>query len=93
MCGFQEDDLPQFGKVYDILLAKEEAFLCILVYVTKGTDAHYHSYVIVPSPEKRLVYVNEVNKFLGNLHPLRSHILRATPGKEYIVTKCIVIRS
>ena len=92
MCGFQEDDLPQFGKVCDILLAREEAFLYISVYITEGTDAHYHSYVIVPSHEKRLVNVTK-DQLLGTLHPLRSHYLRVTPGKEYIVTKCIVIRS
>ena len=67
LCGFQEDDLPQFGKVYDILLAREEPFLCISVYVTKGRDAHYHSFVIVPSPEKRLIYVSK-DKLLGTLH-------------------------
>ena len=93
LCGFQENDLPQFGKVYDMILAKEETFLCITVYITEGIDTHYHSYVILPSPEKRLIYVNEESKLLGTLHPLRSHFLRATPRKEYLVTKCIVIRT
>ena len=93
LCGFQEDDLPEFGKVLDILVVKNEAFLCVSRYTTKGTDAHYHSYVISSSHGRKLIHVNECNEYIGSLHPLKSHSLKATPGIEYIVTKCLVIKT
>ena len=93
LCGFQQDDMPEFGKVFDILLVKNEAFLCASIYTTKGTDAHYHSYVIAPSHGKRLILISECNDYLGSLHPLRAHSLKATPGNEYIVTKYLVIKT
>ena len=82
--------MPEFGKVFDILLVKNGAFLCVSLYTTKGTDAHYHSYLIAPSHGIKLIHVSECNDYLGSLHPLRSYWLKATPGNEYIVTKCFV---
>ena len=93
LCGFQDDDLPQFSKVHDILVVESEAFLCTTLYFTRGIDRHYHGYVIVPTLEKRIIYVSDKNELLGSLHPLRTHSLRSKPGTLYIVTKCIVIKT
>lgn len=79
--------------MFDILLIKDEAFLHVSLYVTKGTDVHYHSYVIAPFHGHKLIYVREGNEYLGSLHPMKSHSLKATPGIEYIVTKCFVIKT
>jgi hypothetical protein len=79
--------------VFDIVLINDEAILRVSLYITKGTDAHYHSYVIAPSHGQKLIYVKECSEYLGSLHPLKSHSLKATPGTEYLVTKCFVIKT
>ena len=93
LCGFQDDDAPQFGKVYDIVVCDERVFLCCHWYLTDGIDHHFHSYVIIPTQQNTVIPLCEKNKLLGLLHPLQSHELITTPGRLYIVTKSIVLKS
>ena len=44
--GWQEDDLPLFGEIRDILIINFTYFLLVKVYMTVGIDRHVHSYVI-----------------------------------------------
>lgn len=93
-CGYKEE-LPQFGKVYDILVIDTKALLCLDVYITKRIDRHYHSFVIESSqsaPNKTVYSVTNDNTLIGSLHSLQAHSLRGSSEGLYIVTKCITIK-
>jgi len=52
LCGFQEDDLPLFGKIFDILLIKKLPFLCVQLFSTEGMDRHFYSYILKGTDSK-----------------------------------------
>ena len=96
LCGFQEDDAPQFGKIFDIIVMNTDnnlAFICYQQYLTAGIDRHFHSYVIASTDEECIIRICEDNKFIELLHPLQSHQLLTTPRTLYIVTKNNVFKS
>lgn len=93
LCGFQDDDAPLFGRIYDIIVANnEKVFFCCHLYFTDGTDYHYHSYVLLPTEQNKIIPLCENDTQLGLLHPLQSHELITEPGRLYIVTKSIVFK-
>ena len=44
--GWQQDDLPCFGLIKDIFVAKQICILLVQEYKTIGVDRHYHSFCI-----------------------------------------------
>ena len=48
-CGYQ-DELPCFGKLFDILLIESTVIFCLCLYHTKGIDRHHNSFVINADP-------------------------------------------
>ena len=46
LSGWQEDDLPQFSKIDDLIYIQGVAFILATCYHTVGIDHHYHIYVI-----------------------------------------------
>ena len=94
VCGFQEDDAPQFGKIFDVLIFdKEAAVLCVHLYLTEGIDYHYHSYIITETEENEVICVCSKNKLICLLHPLQSHSLQSVPGILFIVTKRFIFKT
>ena len=89
--GYHEE-LPKFGRVYDIIVVEMKAFLCLDVYFTKGIDRHYHSFIIEPTSNKTLYSITTDNNLIGWLHSLQAHSLRVSSASLYIVTKCITIK-
>ena len=68
--GYQEDDLPLFGKIEEIAVVNEKALLCVSMYRTLRFHHHFHCYVISKD------YNNQVSFWLSELadyQPLRSH--------------------
>lgn len=48
--GWQEDDLPIFGQIQDIMVTDhDEVFFELMAYDTLGIHRHYHSFVIQKS--------------------------------------------
>ena len=74
-------------------MVEKNVFLYLHSYLTRGIDCHYHSYVIEPTLDKKVVYLSNKNEVLPMLHPLLTHSLRSEPGRSYIVTKCIVVKN
>ena len=68
--GFQGDDLPVFGKVFDILLVKGTCFLCVQLFSTKGIDHHYNSYVLQLTESKVVVPMSNQHKYFNMLYPM-----------------------
>ena len=85
--GFQEDDLPVFGKIFDILLVKQTPFLCVQLFSTNGMDHHYNSYVLQLTDSKEVVPMSDQHKYFNLLNPMQSHSVPVLPGTIYIVTK------
>lgn len=91
-CGYQ-DSLPQFGKIYDILIVEKQAFLCVNIFVTIGIDRHHNSFVIKSSETNRIEPVTYDSKFISILHSLQSHILQSSlPGTLHLVTKSFAFK-
>ena len=44
--GWQENDLPIFGKILDVFVCKAQVYYKILEYKTLGISRHFHSFVI-----------------------------------------------
>ena len=73
-------------------MVEKNAFLYLHTYVTRGIDYHYHSYVIEPTLDKKVVFISNKNELLAMLHPLLTHSLRSEQRRIYIVTKNIVVK-
>ena len=76
--GWQDDDLPIFARIQDILVVYHRALLEVLQYTTEGIDRHYHGYTIKRSNNKVLLWLSD----LVNFHPLQAHHLNN--GYSYI---------
>ena len=81
LVSFQEDDLPQFGKIELLIVVEQEAFAPLILYTTEGIDSHYHCFVITCSNEKKLIFIKDLN---GSL-PLYGHSYGSN-------IKCVVLR-
>ena len=46
LSGWQDDDLPQFSKIEELISIQNVAIMVAIHYHTVGIDRHYHSYVI-----------------------------------------------
>lgn len=82
--GWQSDDLPNFGRIENIIVVNDNALLfCVQDCITAGIDRHYHSFSISVTGEKDIVCLPELvdhHTFYGHLVnngiyiTLRSHI-------------------
>lgn len=52
---WQDNDMPQFGRIDDIMVVEDTAYLRIISTETLGVDHHYHSFVINCRPKGDLV--------------------------------------
>lgn len=86
VAGWQDDDLPVFGCIQDILVLNNCAMLEVLQYNTEGIDRHYHSYVLKNSNEKALIWLSDLIDF----HPLQAH--RLNNGYIYITVRSHIER-
>lgn len=86
--GFQEDDLPLFGNIFDV---KQAPFLCVQLFCTKGIDRHYNSYVLQLTDSKAVVPMSDQHKYFNVLNPMKSHSVPLSPGTMYVVTKYYVL--
>lgn len=67
--SFQEDDLPQFSQIDDIILLADCTLLQVIDFCTDGILQHYHSFSITSSRSKRTIYLKD----LIDPRPLNSH--------------------
>ena len=87
LIGWQEDDLPQFGEIKDILVINCTYFLLVRVYMTLGIDRHVHSYVVKSKrDEENILSLSELPGYPPTVGhsldrqlyiTLRSHIIKA----------------
>ena len=58
----QDDDLPLFGKITDLLRIQDVPILIVTQHETLGIDRHYHSYLLKLTHLKRVVPVNDLDQ-------------------------------
>ena len=42
--GWQDDDLPKFGRIRDLIVVQDTIFFELTCVVTLGIDRHFHSF-------------------------------------------------
>lgn len=71
LIGWEDDDLPRFGCIQDILFVDNEALFQVLEYKTLGIDRHYHSFCVKQSNVQSIYWLRE----LPDHHSFQSHRL------------------
>lgn len=63
LIGWQQDDgLPLFGKINDLLCIQDVPILIVTQCETLGIDRHYHSYLLKLTHLKCVIPVNHLNQ-------------------------------
>ena len=84
LIGWQDDDLPQFGEITDLLAIASNHFIAVKVYNTEGLDRHVHSYVILSTDKLDLISLCELSSY----SPTVCHSVH----RLYVTTKCQLIK-
>ena len=71
LVGWQDNDLPLFGRINDILVINSAALFQVHKYETLGVDRHYHSFCIRKGSSAGLYWLSE----LVDSYPYQGHIL------------------
>ena len=82
LVGWQEDDLPEFSKVRDLIVVENQHLLILSTYFTLGIDRHYHSYVVKSTFKELVIDV----KCVCDYHPVYVHKMSNT-NTLYIAMK------
>lgn len=86
MVGFQDDDLPSFGKIKDIILASGSTpLLALEVYRTEGINTHIAAYQIFRTNSTAIILLS--NLFNKTIYYAHSYI---GDGKTYIALRAHV---
>ena len=70
--GFQQDDLPKFSKIDEILLIGDNPLVLTTEYNTNGIMHHYHSYSITSDKIQREFHLKDI----VDPRPLITHTIR-----------------
>ena len=81
--GWQEDDLPLFCQIKDILVVNETALFHVIECETVGIDRHYHSFSIHMTGREAVIFLSE----LIDYHTFQGHKLK---GNLYITTRSFI---
>ena len=81
LVGFQqEDDLPFFGKIYELVVASNIPLVAVELYKTEGINSHIAAYLIKRTNNKSCFLLAS----LSYKNPLYAHSYN---GNLYIVLK------
>ena len=72
LLGWQEDDLPIFGRIQYIAVFNNNPMFGVVKYYASGIDRHYHSFIIRKTSEVAIYWLSE----LADYQPLQAHLLR-----------------
>ena len=73
LVGWQDDDLPIFGRIQYFVVINGNALFGVFVYQAYGVDRHYYSFVIDKTGEVATYWLSE----LADYQPLQAHLLRS----------------
>ncbi len=85
--GWQDNDLPLFGKVLDVVVISRTPLVSVQVHCTEGINLHIQTYQIVPIGETKLLLLSR----LHNKVVYYAHIFSGN-RKLYITMRSMVSR-
>lgn len=85
LCDWQDDDLPMFALIKDIIVVAECPLLALEKFTTEGINNHLLSHLITPT---QYVFVRKVSS-LPHKDPMSAHFYPGDGGL-YITMKCHV---
>ncbi len=57
---WQDDDLPRFGRIEDIIVVQDTVYFKVTCTQTLGIDRHFHSFVVKNSSNTEIVSYSEL---------------------------------
>ena len=72
LLGWQEDDLPTFGRIQYIAVVNNNALFGVVKYYAFGIDRHYHSFIIKKTDEVAIYRLSELTDY----QTFQAHLLR-----------------
>lgn len=69
LVGWQDNDLPIFGKIKFIAVIEDKVLFCVHEYHTEGLDRHYHSFVLGRESKECVYWLSEIpscRPFIGH---------------------------
>ena len=73
LVGWQDDDLPMFGRIQYIVVINGNALFGVFVYRAYGIDHHYHSFLIEKTDVVAAYWLAELTDY----QPLQAHLLKS----------------
>lgn len=83
----QDDDLPLFGKIDDLLHVQNVPILIIIQCETLGIEHHYHSYLLRLTHHKLVIPVTHLD------HSLPSVDCHVFSSGMYVSLRCFVLNT
>ena len=69
LTGWQDDDLPSFSSIQDILVIEKWLLFDVIMFTTVSIDRHFHSFVVHKGRRRQIVTLDEII----DPHPLYGH--------------------
>lgn len=69
LCSWQEDDLPRFGQIRDMIVITGTPILAVKLYNTLGINNHLLSYAITSTLQSSVISLSNLVHF----QPLSAH--------------------
>ena len=63
LVGWQEDDLPIFGRIQYIAVLNHSTLLVVTLYNTFGITRHYHSFVVSRTAEVDAFWLGQLQDY------------------------------
>ena len=92
LAGWQDDDLPQFAEIHDILVINNVCFLHLHDYTTAGIDRHVHSYVIKRTENEELLALFELNGHPPTVAHFNANTIYVTLRSQVVRVVCTHLR-
>ena len=82
--GWQDNDLPQFGRIQELMMVSHVPIAAITLYVTLGIDRHYHSYAVSCTSQVKTIGIEKLEGY----PPVIGHYTGSQ--SQYIVVRSCV---
>ena len=61
--GWQDNDLPQFGRIQVLMMVSHVPIAAITLYATLGIDRHYHSYAVSCTSQVKTIGIEKLEGY------------------------------
>jgi hypothetical protein len=82
--GWQDNDLPEFGKIEQLMMVSHVPIAALTLYDTQGIDRHYHSYAVSSTSQVKIIGIEQFEGY----PPVIGHYINSQ--SQYIVVRTCV---